>query len=243
MKAEEAIKLLHALREELGGLEPTVESAEFNSWSRRTTSVLTKSLGEAHHITDAFTDIAWSSPYIDTPSAASIANFRRAALKTEGLLDAATFELEQLRDATDIVEDAAYDSELWEHVNGHVVAGEWGKLASQTSIFTEDRIRIWAGRSPDEVGEKLMTAVFGAGSDSASASRAGRRRVGTGLRWASQWHSGTSTPTASRSGMIFRPYAMGVLGASSLLLTQMRYEHSNRFHDTSPSPTDTPADA
>jgi hypothetical protein len=29
-------------------------------------------------------------------------------------------------------------------------------------------------------------------------------------------------------------YAMGVLGAGSLLLTQLRHEHGNRFQDTSP---------
>ncbi len=30
-------------------------------------------------------------------------------------------------------------------------------------------------------------------------------------------------------------YAMGVLGTCSLLLTQLRYERGNRFHDTTPA--------
>ena len=30
-------------------------------------------------------------------------------------------------------------------------------------------------------------------------------------------------------------YALGVVGACSLLLTQMRFEHGNRFRDTSPA--------
>jgi hypothetical protein len=41
-------------------------------------------------------------------------------------------------------------------------------------------------------------------------------------------------------------YALGVVGACSLLLTQMRYEHGNRFHDTSPAASasnDAPGDA
>jgi hypothetical protein len=33
-------------------------------------------------------------------------------------------------------------------------------------------------------------------------------------------------------------YAMGVLGANSLLLTQLRHEHGNRFQDTSPVATE-----
>ncbi len=36
-------------------------------------------------------------------------------------------------------------------------------------------------------------------------------------------------------------YALGLVGACSLLLTQMRYEHGNRFRDTSPATTEVPS--
>ena len=37
----------------------------------------------------------------------------------------------------------------------------WGKVASQAVIFTEDRIRKWAGRPVGEVGKDLAVAIFG----------------------------------------------------------------------------------
>ncbi len=35
-------------------------------------------------------------------------------------------------------------------------------------------------------------------------------------------------------------YALGLVGACSLLLTQMRFEHGNRFRDTTPAVTTDP---
>lgn len=37
----------------------------------------------------------------------------------------------------------------------------WVKVASQAAIFTEDRIRRWAGRPVGEVGKDLAVAIFG----------------------------------------------------------------------------------
>jgi hypothetical protein len=107
-------------------------------------------------------------------------------------------------------------------------------LKSGASIFTEDRIRRWAGRPANEVGEKLMTAVFGDHGD---------YRLGVTEAEKQGWHRfamGASMALRNvdahrlQSRTDHKLYAMGVLGASSLLLTQMRFDHGNHFHDTSP---------
>ncbi len=41
-----------------------------------------------------------------------------------------------------------------------IAAEAWGKVASQAVIFTEDRVRKWAGRPVGEVGKDLAVAVF-----------------------------------------------------------------------------------
>lgn len=237
MRAEDALVLLHQLRAEAGTLPSSISSSEYNSWEHRTRSVLTKSLGETHHITQAFVHLRWTPGIYDMENAAEAfcAAFRSTVPTAQGLIDAAVFELQQLRSSTDIAEDAGFDPELWRHVSGHVVAEEWGKVASQTAIFTEDRIRKWAGRPAQEVGEKLMTAVFGERGDYrlglTDGEKQGWHRLAMGVSMALR--NADAHRIQSRSD--HRRYAMGVLGASSLLLTQMRFEHVNRFHDTSPA--------
>ena len=51
---------------------------------------------------------------------------------------------------------------MWEHVAPEIRSEDWGKVARGAVIFTEDRIRKWAGRPADEVGKDLAVAVFGA---------------------------------------------------------------------------------
>lgn len=146
MKHDEAIGLLRTFEEELRQMTGAIESdARFRSWQHRVRSVLTKTLGESHHITQSFVKLHWSiSFYAGNDHADRLANqqtFAEASQEALGLLDAAIFELEQLQQSMEIAEDAGLDAELWDHVKGHVVAEEWTKVASQTAIFTEDRIR------------------------------------------------------------------------------------------------------
>lgn len=236
MNIEKAVELLRALHAEAATLPTSVSSAEFNSWQQRTRSILTKSLGEAHAITQAFIGISWTpAAYIAGDRSAFTQAFQKRVPKAQGLIESAIFELEELRDSAKLADDASYDPELWEHVGGHVAAGEWGKLASQTAIFTEDRIRKWAGRPAEEVGEKLMTAVYGENGDYrlglTTGEKQGWHRLAMGISMALR--NADAHRIQSRSD--HKRYAMGVLGVSSLLLTQTRFEHGNRFKDTSPT--------
>lgn len=230
--------MLRQLREEASTLPPSVSSSEFNSWQQRTRSVLTRSLGDGHAVTHAFIQMRW------TPMAYTIGDdsafpraFRASVPEAQGLIDAAIFELEQFATPDDAIFDAGIDPELWAHVRDHVAAEEWGKLASQTAIFTEDRIRNWAGRPVSEVGEKLMTAVFGERGDFrlglTDGEKNGWHRLAMGISMALR----NVDAHRIQQRADHKLYAIGVLGSSSLLLTQMRYEHGNRFHDTSPVAT------
>jgi hypothetical protein len=240
MKLEDSINLLRQFDREIQDMAgSTWDSSDFNSWQHRTRSVLARALGESHHITQGFIKISWSADmYSGIPERdrnSDIQAFANASTQARGLIDAAIFELEQFQQSTDVAEDAGFDVELWNHVQGHVVAEEWTKVASQTAIFTEDRIRKWAGRPATEVGEGLMTAVFGERGDYrlgiTSGEKNGWHRLAMGISMATRnvdAHRIQDRPD-------IKQYAIGVLGASSLLLAQIRYEHGNRFHDTSPA--------
>jgi len=198
--------------------------------------VLARALGEEHHITVEFVSMSWTPGiYLSGDREAFPSEFRATMPRAIGLFDAAIFELEHLSAMSDAGDAAGFDPELWEHVSSDALGEEWGKVASQTSIFTEDRIRKWAGRPPEEVGEKLMTAVFGDRGEYrlglTDSEKQGWHRLAMGISMALR----NADAHRIQSRADHKRYAIGVLGASSLLLTQMRFEHGNRFHDTSPA--------
>lgn len=236
MKRDDAVGRLRDLRGQASSLPSNVSSAEFTSWSGRARSILSKSLGDDHHITQAFIGLRWTpSVYTMGDDSAFVRTFEATVPEAQGLIDAAIFDLEELSDPPPLIDDAAYDPELWQHVSPHVLAEDWPKVASQTAIFTEDRVRRWAGRPVDDVGERLMTAVFGERADyrlgRTDGEKQGWHRFAMGLAMALR--NADAHRIQDRSD--HKRYALGVLGASSLLLTQIRYEHGNRFQDTSPA--------
>lgn len=236
MKADDAIERLRALREEASRLPPSTSSTEFNSWKPRTRSVLSRALGESHHITQRFIETKWTpSMYTLGDSTAFTQTFRATIPEVQGIIDAAIAEIELLAEEAPAADDSGIDAELWEYVAPEIQARAWGKVASQAVIFTEDRIRKWAGRPVGEVGKDLAVAIFGKGGNYrmglTESETQGWQLLAQGIAQALRnvdAHRIQNRPDHKR-------YALGVLGACSLLLTQMRHEHSNRFHDTSPT--------
>ena len=113
---------------------------------------------------------------------------------------------------------------------------DWGKVASQTAIFVEDRLRTRAGdpkngKGDSLVGEELMGRVFSDESDwrlgSRAAEREGWRALATGF---AQALSNVDRHKIQRREDAQR-YAVGVLGLGSLLLTQLRHEHGELIED------------
>ena len=217
-------------------LPTSTSSAEFTTWNHTTRSILERALGKSHHVTTAFVGLRWTpQAYALGDTQAFRRRFQATIPKAQGLLDAALVELDNAGTASEVADEVGYDDELWAHVAGQVQTEEWGKVASLTAVFTEDRVRKWAGRPVTEVGEKLMTAIFGDKGDF---------RLGLTESEKQGWHRFAMGISAALRNVDahrlqqradHRLYAMGVLGASSLLLTQMRYEHGSRFHDTSPA--------
>lgn len=213
-----------------GGLT-TTSSSRFVSWRSRSRSALARILGADHPITESFTKIHWTSGH---PGDLDVTS--QGAEEASGYLDAAAFEVQALASIGGAFDAAGVDPELWEHVAGHVAGGAWATVASQTAIFTEDRIRRWTGQSADLVGERLMTAVLGdAGAyrlGMTSGENQGWHRLGMGISMALRNVDAHRIQTRPDLHL----YALGVVGVSSLLLTQLRYEHGNRFHNIAPVP-------
>jgi hypothetical protein len=231
----EAIIRLKSLRDEAATLPPSTSSSEFNSWEPRTRSALTRALGEKHHITQRFINTRWT-PSIFTlgDESAFIGTFNATIPEVQGVLDAAVAEIELLAEEGPVADEAGVDHELWEHVAPEVRSEAWGKAAREAVIFTEDRIRRWAGRPVTEVGKELAVAIFGSNGEY----RMGLVEGEKGWQFLAQGiaqalRNADTHRIQDRSD--HRRYAMGVIGACSLLLTQMRFEHGNRFHDISPA--------
>lgn len=235
MHTSTAIKKLNELKEEalIEGAE--LESPEkFSSWKGRVRSILSRALGVDHHLTQSFVKNPYSLSAFtsQTPDSAFTQAFLKGVQRANGIIDAAIFELDLAGTSDDAVDETAFDPELWDHVKSHVQQEEWQKVASQTAIFVEDRIRQWCGSPKDRnnktlVGKQLYLKVL---------SSDGEYRLG---KQESEWEGWRSLAIgfALALGNVDRHniqkrddakrYAFGVLGLGSLLLTQLRYQYED----------------
>jgi hypothetical protein len=231
------VEVLQTLREEIGQIsasQPSTTGSSYTSWKSRTRSALASALGETHHITESFIALKWTpSTYTMGDPGPFIARFRSAAGQAQGYLEAAIAELEQ-SPASNALDSAGVDPELWAFVRADIEGEHWGKTATQATLFLEDRLRKWAGQPAELVGVDLMKAVLGPGAG---------YRLGRTEGEKDGWHQFARGITlalrnAAAHRIEDRPdhrrYVLGVVGACSLLLTQLRYEHGNRFDDLSP---------
>ena len=233
MRPETALTRLEALQQELGSLPTARDTAAFTSWHARAEGLLIAALGASSPVTLRFAHVGWPAPTW------SMENARPKVLTAlpgmDGLLSAATALLRDRIEDNAAPDESGVDAELWAHIAPEVSAEAWGKVTSQAVIFTEDRLRKWAGRPVGEVGKDLAIAIFGKSGQFQMGKTDGERQgwqlfaqgVAQALRNVDA-HRIQDRPDHKR-------YAIGLVGACSLLLTQMRYEHGNRFQDTSPA--------
>jgi hypothetical protein len=233
----EAAVILGELRVEASALGPNTLSSSFVSWRHRVETVLARALGDDHRLTVSFLGLWWTPSSYTTAGedGARAKYFSDAMMKGLGILDAAQYELRLMGRTITQAVDHGFDPELWNFVQSDVAAEAWGKVVSQAGIFTEHRIRTWTGRPAEEVGQALMTSVLG---------DTGQYRLGITEGESRAWHllaMGISGALRNPGGhrIIERPdhktHAIGVLGACSVLLTELRFSRIVGGHRGAPS--------
>ena len=233
MRPAVAIEELTKLKAEAEAADLFRQPSGLESWRPRVRAIFTRAFGEDHHVVKSFDKVKYTPGMTwGGMDRSYFENARQGGVRTViGLIDAASYEL-GLVGGDEPVDEHAYDPELWAHVKTEVEDGEWGKVASQTAIFVENHIRTWAGNPQDQrgnnlVGKNLYLEVFGDASDyrlgRQASEREGWRHLGMGFAQALSnvdRHRIQTRDDAKR-------YALGVLVLGSLLLTQLRYEHSD----------------
>jgi hypothetical protein len=238
MRAEKAIEALEGLKEE--GRTPAVMNGgeHLTAWKGKVRGVLVAALGGDDHLVARLDGVSYSLGVWSTSTPdhyfdqARHGGIRNAC----GVIDAGIYQLRLRVDDEEPVDLRSFDPELWEHVKRLVEDKDWGKVASQTAIFVEDRVRTWAGdpktgKGESLVGKDLMGRVFADDSDwrlgARAAEREGWRALATGF---AQALSNVDRHKIQRREDAQR-YAIGVLGLGSLLLTQLRHEHGELVED------------
>lgn len=239
MRPDRAIEQLEILKSEAAQHEVMAGGEHLTAWKGKVRSVLVAAIGPDDHLVSRFDGIRYSLGAFSssTPESRFIAA-RHGGIRTVcGVIDAAVYQLRlQTDDSDEPVDQRSYDPELWEHVKNLVADEDWGKVASQTAIFVEDRVREWAGdpksgKGESLVGRELMGRVFSDDSDWRVGSRAAEREAWRAL--ATGFAGALSNVDRHRIQKRddARRYAVGVLGLGSLLLTQLRHEHGELIED------------
>jgi len=126
-------------------------------------------------------------------------------------------------------DQSGIDSALWEHIASYSANGDWSAVALHSERYTEDRVRQWANLPMDMVGETLMSKAFGEEGvlrlGALNSERQGWHRLAMGISMALR--NVDAHRIQDRSDL--KQYASGVLGACSLLVTQLRYEYGERI--------------
>jgi Protein of unknown function (Hypoth_ymh) len=219
METDRAVALL---RERLAELEQLQEpDANFETWKHKSERTLRRTLGDDHELVKNFEGVTWRADMLPGIYGKD---------EGVGILEAAIYEIEELSEPPDFASSAAIDPELWEHVRHLVESEQWAQVTSQTAIFVESKIRQWAGLPDSKYGKDLMVAVLKPGVGlfplgRTSGEHEGWLALGIGITMA----IGNADRHRIQQRDDSKRYAMGVLGAGSLLLTQLRHQHANSF--------------
>ncbi len=212
---------------------PTPCSSEFVEWREKAQSILERIFGEQHRFPRQFALLS----YLPRSSLARAGEgaFSRGIRQAEGILRAALFELDSL--GADRFESGSVDPELWDEVRTAVAEGRWAQVASQTAIFLENHVRVWAGRPEEEMGIPLVNAVFHHENGEFPLGKTVQEREGWHVLAMGFWKAVRNVNTHRiQNRPDLERYAMGVLGTASLLITELRYQHGAEFRSSSAFP-------
>lgn len=206
MRPARAIEELELLMAEAEHVEVVCGGEHFTSWKAKVRGLLSASLGADDHLLERFDEVRYSLSFWtdSTSDSAFQAAHERGIRDVCGIIEAAIEQLKlKTKDGDEPVDHRSYDPELWEHVKNLVSDQDWGKVASQTAIFVEDRVREWAGdpksgKGESLVGRELMGRVFSDDSDWRVGSRAAEREAWRALATGFAGALSKSTAIASR---------------------------------------------
>jgi hypothetical protein len=204
-------------------------SGKWQAWKTQAITAIGEILGEFHPLLKEMDDLWNYELPEDRYSQAQFEN--RHWFQATGILNAAiasyTFMNIKIQDSTIA---NTLDPDLLTRVDHVFRVEDWTAVASLAATYVEDRFRIWAGLDQSAFGVNLMTkvlhpetGVFPLGT--VTGEREGWHQLGRGFM--SACSNVDRHRIQSRDDL--RRYAVGVLGAASLLLTQMRHQHGNRF--------------
>jgi hypothetical protein len=231
---------LRRLRLELAELKPDLDSQRFNTWRRETSLSLRRAFGERHYLVQEWRGVAQRFALVanrfgpdaqfSTVSRDFKHEFERCRDDTAALLDAALSELAIVDESPDYSAGGSIEAGLAAYVANLVKDGDWVKLPSATVLYVEDTVRRWAQLSPDVKSKDVWVKVLSPKDGRyplgvTEAERQGWLQFGMGFSLALR--NPNSHSLAKREDA--RAYALGILGAASLLLTQLRFEHGGEI--------------
>lgn len=216
---------------ELQSLKGSDDLPDFKEWEPKTLTTLSAVLGPDDVLVGQLDRLMYHSAV--RASGADNARWDREAFESGrtsalGILKTALYKVEIMNPAATTGD--AVDLELAQHVGHLIEAGKWSEVASQTAIFTESKIRKWAGLPDSDFGVDLMVKVFRREGGAFPLGNTEGEKDGW-LALARGFVMAVSNPNRHRieSRADAKAYALGVVGLASLILTQLRYEHGNRF--------------
>lgn len=199
------------------------------SWSLTAFTTLRVTLGEDHFLCARATTVRFSPIVVNLGdnSAAFAAARSHGVDEMVSILHAAQFEIQESEADAPEAENWVHP-DLWAHVSHLVEGRQWEQVVSTASVFFEDWTRRKAGLSNTTFGVDVMNAAFDSPGGVLSLGRS--QPAGEGQGWALLAKGfSLAISNSSRHRIDARPdaeaYAMGALGAVSLLMTQVNYEH------------------
>lgn len=234
MQTDHAINILEQLRDEAADVAASNDHWSLSAWTAKTLCLFEELFGTSSDLYKSFKAVRYS-PMIytkSTPSTTIDQSRIDGVNEALGLIEAAIFKLGLTNEGQPRAVNPDFDPDLFKFVERLIRDEDWGKVASQVAIFVEDYVRKFAGDplgSRDEtlVGKGLMARVFSAESalkvGNSPSEIEGWRFLAMGFTQALSnvdRHRIQNRPDS-------RQYAMGVLGLGSLILTQLKNEHSS----------------
>jgi hypothetical protein len=198
---------------------------QLDAWREKTSTVLRITMGENHEQTSRFESINYKSRMPTNNPPYEVTVRQRGVDRARAVLEAAMFEVEN--DAPEVPPATEADEELWGAVGYLADAEQWGHLVSTAVVFFEHWTRTRAGFSNSLIGVDLMTAAYKPGGplelaiEENPSEGEGWLLFAKGLTMAVRNVAGHRIEDRDDA----QKYALGVVGAISLIMTQVRLEH------------------